>query len=86
VHVLDSRIISRWVDGYLVVVTCHRTSRKVLAEALNLMEPEKVVGLVFNGDDRPRSGSRHYHYAYSRRRGPKASRLTHILRRTRRAT
>jgi capsular exopolysaccharide synthesis family protein len=83
VHVLDSRVISRWVDGYLIVVTCHGTSRKVLAEALDLMEPEKILGLVFNGDDRPTSGSRHYHYAYSRRRGAKASPLTRILRSTR---
>jgi protein-tyrosine kinase len=85
VHVLDARVLSRWVDGYLIVVTCHRTSRKLLAEALNVMEPEKVVGLVFNGNDRPLSGFRDYDYAYTRRRSdPKTSHLARILQRSRR--
>jgi len=40
------------VDGFLIVVTAHRTARKLLEEALQVMEPAKIVGLVFNGDDR----------------------------------
>jgi capsular exopolysaccharide synthesis family protein len=81
VHVLDSRVIGRWVDGYLIVVGCHQTSRKLLAEALSVMEPEKVVGLVFNGDERPLSDSRYYHYAYAPPpSGQKTGRLTRVLR------
>jgi capsular exopolysaccharide synthesis family protein len=51
VPVPDSRLISKWVDGVLGVVAAHRTPRKLVAELLNLMDPTKVVGLVFNGDD-----------------------------------
>jgi protein-tyrosine kinase len=69
VHVLDSRVIGRWVDAYVIVVACHRTPRKLLVEALSVMEPEKVAGLVFNADDGPLSGSRHDRYAYARPAG-----------------
>jgi capsular exopolysaccharide synthesis family protein len=64
-HVPDSRIIGRWVDAYLIVVACHVTPRKLLAEALNMMEPEKVAGLVFNGEDGRLTDSRYYRYAYA---------------------
>src|SRR5262245_61051833 len=33
----DSRLLVRCVDGFLVVVAAHRTPRKALAEALNLV-------------------------------------------------
>jgi len=52
VSVPDSQIIARLVDGFVIVVGAHRTPRKLLEEALNLLEPSKIVGLVFNGDDR----------------------------------
>src|SRR5260221_7525212 len=59
-----SRILSRWVDGFVLVVAAHRTPRELLREALDLMEPDKVVGLVLNGDDRPLAGYYGYgHYA-----------------------
>lgn len=62
IPVPDCRLIGRWVDGFLVIVAAHRTPRLLLGEALNLMDPAKVLGLVFNQDDRPLSG---YSYAYS---------------------
>jgi capsular exopolysaccharide synthesis family protein len=52
VSVPDGRVTGKWVDGFLIVVAAHRTPRKLLEEALNVMEPTKIVGLVFNGDDR----------------------------------
>ena len=52
VSVPDCRVIGKWVDGFLIVVTAHRTARKLLEEALQVMEPAKIVGLVFNEDDR----------------------------------
>ena len=52
VSVPDGRVFGKWVDGFLMVVAAHRTPRKLLGEALNLMEPTKIVGIVFNGDDR----------------------------------
>jgi capsular exopolysaccharide synthesis family protein len=51
----DCRVIARWVDAFLIVVTAHRTPRRALAEALDLLDPAQVIGLVFNGDDRPAS-------------------------------
>lgn len=49
----DCRLLARWVDGFIVVVAARKTRRKLLTEALNQLDPAKVLGLVFNGDDRP---------------------------------
>jgi len=51
VSVPDSRVLAKWVDGFLIVVAAHRTPRKLVEEALNLLEASKIVGMVFNGDD-----------------------------------
>jgi capsular exopolysaccharide synthesis family protein len=48
----DGRVLSRWVDGFLMIVAAHRTPRRLVAEALNLLDPAKLIGVVFNGDDR----------------------------------
>jgi len=45
----DSQLVAEWVDGFLVVLAADITSKKLLDEALALMEPSKVLGLVFNG-------------------------------------
>jgi capsular exopolysaccharide synthesis family protein len=55
ISVPDSRVIEKYVDGFLIVVAAHRTPRRLLEEALNLVDPAKIVGLVFNGDSRPLS-------------------------------
>jgi capsular exopolysaccharide synthesis family protein len=52
VSVPDGRVTGKWVDGFVIVVAAHRTPRKLLEEALNVTEPAKLLGLVFNGDDR----------------------------------
>src|SRR5947208_1368994 len=52
----DCRLMSQWIDGFLLVVAAHRTPRKLLGEALSAMDEAKVLGIVFNGDDRPLSG------------------------------
>ena len=52
VSVPDCRVIGKWVDGFIVVVAAHRTPRKLLEEALDLMEPAKMIGLVLSHDDR----------------------------------
>jgi capsular exopolysaccharide synthesis family protein len=62
----DGQVISDWVDGFLIVVAAHKTPRKLLEEALNAMGPDKIVGLVFNGDDRPLHGYYRYYYTYFR--------------------
>lgn len=56
----DCRLIGQWVDGWLVVVAAHRTSRKLLEEALDLMHEPKTLGFVFTHDERFRVGGRYY--------------------------
>ena len=64
VPVPDCRSLAGCVDGFVLVVSAHRTPRALLEEALNAMEPGKVVGIVFNNADRP--GRRRYrdYYGY----------------------
>ena len=45
----DSQLVADSVDGFIVVLAADITSKKLLEEALALMEPSKVLGLVFNG-------------------------------------
>ena len=52
-----------------MVVAAHRTPRKLLEEALNVMDPAKLIGLVFNGDDRRRSEYYHGYYYYGSSKG-----------------
>ncbi len=44
----DTELISRIVDGFLIVVKAGHTRQARLEEALNLMTEEQVIGLVFN--------------------------------------
>jgi protein-tyrosine kinase len=60
----DCRLIGRSVDGFLLIVTAHKTPRKLVSEALNLLDPAKVVGVVFNGAERPRRHDGYYYYVH----------------------
>lgn len=63
VPVSDCRVIARFVDTFLMVVSAHRTPRPMLEEALDLVGPEKLLGLVFNrGELMPRSYYGYYRY------------------------
>ena len=59
----DCQFISRWVDGFLIVVSAHKTPRKLIEATIKSADPDKMVGLVFNSDDRPVFGYASY-YAY----------------------
>jgi len=56
VPVPDCRLITKCVDGFLIVVAAHRTPGRALRETLDLMDGATVVGLVFNGGDARRPG------------------------------
>lgn len=56
VPVFDAAVLSRAVDGVVIVVAAERTPRKMLAAALDLLDPQSVVGIVFNGDTTPLFG------------------------------
>jgi succinoglycan biosynthesis transport protein ExoP len=61
--VFDAAVLARAVDGVVMVVAADRTPRKMLANALDLLEPSSVVGIVFNADDTPMFG--YYNSAYA---------------------
>jgi protein-tyrosine kinase len=66
----DCRVIAKWVDGFLLVVAADQTPASLVEEALNRMEPSKIVGFVFNYDTRSLSHYYGYEYAPSRDRHP----------------
>lgn len=60
--VSDCALLARWLDGLLVVVAAHKTPRKQLEKALNMLDGAPVLGIVFNRDDSPHSGYRSSDY------------------------
>lgn len=60
----DCRSIERIADGFLLVVAAHKTPRKLIEEATNVLDPNKVVGLIFNNDDRSAFGYSDYYSYY----------------------
>jgi capsular exopolysaccharide synthesis family protein len=71
IPVSDTGLLRRAVDGFLVVVAARSTPRRLLGEALSLLEPRSVIGLVYNRDHRPlfgyyRSRYRRYFRDYAR--------------------
>jgi capsular exopolysaccharide synthesis family protein len=61
----DCRLIEQWVDGFLVIVSAHKTPRKLLEEALNVVDPAKLIGLIFNKDEHIRHRYSSYYSYYS---------------------
>lgn len=70
--VADSVLLAASVDGVLMIVSANQTPRKLLGEALNMLDPSKVLGIVFNRDTRPLFG---YYNAYYRGYFPGAARV-----------
>jgi capsular exopolysaccharide synthesis family protein len=70
----DCRLIERSIDGLLVVVAAHRTPRKRLAEALNLIDPAKLIAVVFNADDHSAAEYGYGYYGYYSSTDPHALR------------
>lgn len=51
VPVPDCRIIAKHVDGFVLVVTAHKTRIKLFDEGLRVLGSSKVFGVIFNGSD-----------------------------------
>ena len=64
IPVPDSSLLGRLVDGYLLVVSANNTPRKLVGETLAMLDQGKVLGLIFNRDDRPLFGYRDSYQAY----------------------
>jgi capsular exopolysaccharide synthesis family protein len=59
----DFRLIHRWLDGCFLVLAAHRTRRRLMEEALGVLDPATLLGLVFNRDDGPLAAYRGRAYA-----------------------
>jgi capsular exopolysaccharide synthesis family protein len=82
----DCRVIERSVDGFLIVVAARKTTRKMVTEALNQIDADKVLGFVFNADDRPAARDHGYYGYYNTgtaQSSPRAGRLWRRLLETR---
>jgi len=76
--VSDCALLARWMDGLVLIVTAHKTPRKQLENALNLLEGAPVLGIIFNRDDKARAGYRRDYRGYfprTRRRPPQSTEL-----------
>ena len=58
----DCQLIGGFVDKFIVVLACDKTPRRALAEALNVLAADKVLGLVFNRSDQLLSDYRREDY------------------------
>jgi capsular exopolysaccharide synthesis family protein len=70
----DCRLLARVVDGFILVVAANKTPRNLVGEALRLLDPAKVLGVVFNGDQQPLSAYYGYYAHYARANGTTAGR------------
>lgn len=60
----DCRALAKCVDGFVMIVSAHKTPQRLLEEALGVIEPAKLIGIVFNRNDRRMSDSYGYYGAY----------------------
>lgn len=67
----EPEVLSRWVDGIILVVRAGLTPRETVVQALKRVEKEKILGVVLNGLDFRTSalhsryfGSDGYYYKY----------------------
>jgi capsular exopolysaccharide synthesis family protein len=56
----DARLIEQWIDGVVVVVAAHKTPRRLVEAALDVMSPDKMLGIVWNREHRPASNYGYY--------------------------
>jgi capsular exopolysaccharide synthesis family protein len=70
VPVPDSGLLKKVIDGYIIVVGANSTPRKLLGEALGMLEPTQVMGLVWNRDEQRTLNSYYSHYRLSLRVSP----------------
>ncbi len=58
----DCRVLAKIVDGFLMVVSAHRTPRRLVDEALEVIPKEAIMGVVFNGDSETLSSQTYHSY------------------------
>lgn len=78
----DCRLLKKWVERFILVVCAHRTPRRSIQESLEVIDPAKILGLVFNADERAGAAYSRYYEALpgdGTGRGPK--RIGAVIRR-----
>jgi capsular exopolysaccharide synthesis family protein len=83
VAVPDGRVMEKLVDGLLLVISAHRTPRRLVEEALTLVDPAKTLGIVFNRDGRSLAGYYRGYHDDERVNGHRTTGLDRMLRRVR---
>ena len=64
----DPLVLSRQVDGVIMVIRAGKTPKDYLAKALSSFSSDKVLGVVLNGADLG-LGSKYYYYYSSNGHG-----------------
>ncbi len=77
--VSDCALLARWMDGVVVIVTAHKTPRKQLENALNMLEGAPVLGIVFNRDEKARAGYRRDYRGYFPRKPRRPTQSTALF-------
>jgi protein-tyrosine kinase len=67
----DCQLLEQFVDGFLLVIAKHKTPRELLSEAVNTLDPNKVIGMILNNSEKKRIAgyygySTYYQYEYRR--------------------
>jgi exopolysaccharide/PEP-CTERM locus tyrosine autokinase len=62
----EAKVLSEYVDGIIFVIRAHRSPRKEIHRAIDNLEKEKIIGLVFNGYSRAHKKYAMYYEKYYR--------------------
>ena len=65
----EPALLSKWVDGVILVVMADRAPKESVRRALQSIDRQKIIGVVFNQKDLKPSSSYYsgYHYGYSKK-------------------
>lgn len=69
IAVPDCKVLAQWMDGLVMVVAANATPKALLAQALDTLGPDKILGLLFNKSDQlpPRYYRYYGRYGYASR-------------------
>jgi capsular exopolysaccharide synthesis family protein len=60
----DAPLLGRWIDGYVLIVTAHKTPKQALVDAVDALDRAKIVGTVLNGGERRHTNYGNYDSYY----------------------
>jgi len=64
----ETSVLANQVDGVLMVVQYGKTPRKLAKSAIEKISKEKLLGIVFNGYEKPMQEYTNYGYGYGKKR------------------